>query len=116
MAHRLPASYFDWPSPANMESSTTATTKASKHQSIDMAGSVFLISSAGNVLRLPIPSNSPYDPLAWSWPRRIIAFCCLQLFSVVASFEVNIPGTLMPAFHAEFAKDVCNGSRICSLS
>ncbi|KAF7514638.1 hypothetical protein G7054_g15138 [Neopestalotiopsis clavispora] len=99
-----------------MESSTTATTKASKHQSIDMAGSVFLISSAGNVLRLPIPSNSPYDPLAWSWPRRIIAFCCLQLFSVVASFEVNIPGTLMPAFHAEFAKDVPAGLSITSLS
>lgn len=73
---------------------------------MDLSGSVFLISSAGNVLRLPIPSQSPHDPLSWSWPRRIIAFCCLLLFSVVASFEVNVPGTLMPAFRAEFAKDV----------
>ncbi|ETS83700.1 hypothetical protein PFICI_05576 [Pestalotiopsis fici W106-1] len=111
MAHRLPASYFDWPSPA-----TEPTTKASKHTSLDLSGSVFLISSAGNVLRLPIPSDSPHDPLAWSWPRRIVAFCCLQLFSIVASFEVNIPGTLMPAFHAEFAKDVPAPLSISSLS
>ncbi|KAH6661198.1 major facilitator superfamily domain-containing protein [Truncatella angustata] len=94
MAHRLSSSYF---APSDY--------KASKHASLDVPGSVFMISSAGNVLRLPIPSKSPRDPLAWSWARRIAAFCSLEFYSVVASFLVNIPGTLMPAFQSEFGTE-----------
>lgn len=95
MAHRLSSSYF------------APTSSVSKHASTDLAGSVFLISSAGNILRLPIPSSSPRDPLSWSWSKRVLAFTCLQFYSIVASFEANIPGTLMPAFQDEFGAEVC---------
>lgn len=68
----------------------------------DVAGSVFFISAAGELLRLPIPSDSPRDPLAWTWPTRITAYVCVCLLSVAASVTVNTPSAIQPGVAFEF--------------
>lgn len=72
----------------------------------DVPGSVFFVSSNGQVLKLPIPSTSERDPLAWSWGKRIAAFTALQFYSVVACLEINLPGVLMGALCDEFSTEV----------
>lgn len=74
--------------------------------SLHAAGSVFFVSSAGRVLKLPIPSTSHRDPLTWRSSKRFFAFFAVNLYSVVASFEVTLPGILMLAIKDEFG-DVC---------
>lgn len=83
-----------------------STLSSSRRDSLQAAGSVFFVSSAGRVLKLPIPSNSPRDPLTWSRSKRWLAFIALQLYSVVASFELNLLGVLGKAIRLEFDEDV----------
>lgn len=87
---------------------TTSTGGRSKHQSMDFSGSVFLIASNGHVLSLPIPSESPSDPLNWIKTRRILVFVILLLYSSVALFAVQTPGILYSAFMSSFTKEVCH--------
>lgn len=77
-----------------------------KRESIPTAGSVFFISSAGRVLKLPIPSGSYRDPLTWSWSKRFLAFFALQSLSIAVSFELNLPGLLIEAIRHEFKDEV----------
>ncbi|KAH7114176.1 major facilitator superfamily domain-containing protein [Dactylonectria estremocensis] len=89
----------------SFSSSSTSTRELSKRDSLHAAGSVFFVSSAGRVLRLPIPSTSHRDPLTWCPSKRAFAFIALQLYSIVASFELNLPGFLVKAIQKEFAND-----------
>jgi hypothetical protein len=77
-----------------------------KRESLPTAGSVFFISSAGRVLKLPIPSGSYRDPLTWSWSKRFLAFFALQSLSIAVSFELNLPGLLIEAIRHEFKDEV----------
>ncbi|KAM0431358.1 hypothetical protein ACHAPT_005334 [Fusarium lateritium] len=77
----------------------------SNRDSLHAAGSVFFVSSAGRVLKLPIPSNSHRDPLTWRPSKRALAFIALQFYSIVASFEVNLPGLLMLAIKDDFGDE-----------
>ena len=73
----------------------------SKHESCDFSGSVYLITSDGRILDLPIPSASPHDPLNWSLKRRALASFAIGFFSFVGlavnglqeefSFKVMLP-------------------------
>lgn len=81
----------------------TPSPSPSKHASMDVSGSVYFISAAGQVLRLPIPSTSPRDPLTWSRTKRFLAFTAAECCSVVASFEVTVPGVLSQAIKDEFS-------------
>ncbi|KAJ4328114.1 hypothetical protein N0V84_001483 [Fusarium piperis] len=74
----------------------------SHRDSLHAAGSVFFVSSAGRVLKLPIPSTSHRDPLTWRPSKRTLAFIALLFYSVVASVEANLPGLLMLAIKDEF--------------
>ncbi|KAH6682298.1 major facilitator superfamily domain-containing protein [Plectosphaerella plurivora] len=76
----------------------------------EIPGSVFLISAAGEILKLPIPSNSHRDPLTWTWTTRIVAFVSLILCTTITFFEVKLPAALMTAFEHEFNNDG-NGTR-----
>ncbi|RGP74468.1 mfs general substrate transporter [Fusarium longipes] len=96
-----------------MDSSTTST--AAKRESLPTAGSVFFVSSNGRVLRLPIPSRSYRDPLTWSWTKRFLAFCSLEMLSIAASFALNLPGLLIGAIEHEF-KDKTGPFGVESLS
>ncbi|KAM5349356.1 hypothetical protein ACJ41O_005861 [Fusarium nematophilum] len=91
----------------SFSASSTSTSKRepSKRDSLHAAGSVFFISSTGRVLKLPIPSTSHRDPLTWSPSKRAFAFIALQLYSIAASVELNLPGFLVKAIQKEFAHD-----------
>lgn len=40
-------------------------------------GNALLVDKQGHVRRLPIPSNSPNDPLNWTrWEKSAVIFCC----------------------------------------
>ncbi|RYP71774.1 hypothetical protein DL771_004586 [Monosporascus sp. 5C6A] len=62
----------------------------SKHDSGDFSGTVFLISSAGEILKLPIPSPSLRDPLNWSRKRRAAVSACLMAFSTVSMYAIQV--------------------------
>lgn len=81
---------------------TTSTGGRSKYMSMDFAGSVFLITSQGRMLNLPIPSESPLDPLNWILARRLLVFTILLAYAVVALFLIQTPGNLYKAFLREF--------------
>lgn len=72
----------------------------------EIPGSVFLISAAGEILKLPIPSQSHRDPLTWSWTTRIVAFVSLVLCTTITFYEVKLPAALMTAWEHEFNNDV----------
>ena len=38
-----------------------------KHDSFTLSGSVVLITADGRTVSLPLPSQSPYDPLNWNY-------------------------------------------------
>ena len=75
---------------------------ASNRWSTDLSGSVFLISSDGDILKLPMPSNSPRDPLNWSKKRRFLAINCLTIFAGLGLTIVEAPSLLFLKFYAEF--------------
>ncbi|RYP50214.1 hypothetical protein DL768_004235 [Monosporascus sp. mg162] len=77
----------------------TSTSGQSKHESGDFSGTVFLISSAGEVLKLPIPSPSPRDPLNWSRARRVAAHICVMAFSAVSIVGAT---TCLPPWKLDF--------------
>ncbi|RYP87626.1 hypothetical protein DL769_000485 [Monosporascus sp. CRB-8-3] len=71
-------------------SSSTSLSGQSKHDSGDFSGTVFLISSGGEILKLPIPSPSLRDPLNWSRKRRAAAGACLWAFSAVSMYAIQV--------------------------
>ncbi|KAK2006098.1 major facilitator superfamily transporter [Colletotrichum eremochloae] len=70
--------------------------------SSDLSGSIYLITANGQTLKLPMPSNSPYDPLGWSLPKRILAMAVLILYSIVAIMETQAASLMYPSLTAEF--------------
>lgn len=85
---------------------TSSTGGRSKYMSMDFAGSVYLISSDGRMLSLPIPSDSPDDPLTWSLARRLLIFTILTVFSALSMFLIQMPGSLYTAFSKDFTEEV----------
>lgn len=108
---------FDWESTVDSinkepiadqpsQAETTSSTR-SKRASMDIAGSVFLIASDGRLLSLPIPSESPSDPLNFERRRRIFIYATLLLHSATCMFSIQSPGNLYKAFLHTFTKEVC---------
>jgi len=61
-------------------SKLTFTLPRSQRDSRNFSGSVFLISSDGRMLSLPIPTSSSRDPLNWSKMKRARAFIAIFFF------------------------------------
>ncbi|KAK0099239.1 hypothetical protein ONS96_008473 [Cadophora gregata f. sp. sojae] len=59
----------------------------SKRETMDLTGSVYLITSDGETIKLPIPTKSRRDPLNWGMWKRVWAFAAL-LLSAISSFGV----------------------------
>lgn len=95
-------SIADLPSQAETTSSTR-----SKRESMDIAGSVFLIASDGRLLSLPIPSESPSDPLNFERRRRLFIYATLLIHSAICMFSIQSPGNLYKAFLHTFTEEVC---------
>ncbi|KAM0495181.1 hypothetical protein D7B24_006575 [Verticillium nonalfalfae] len=68
----------------------------------EISGSVFLISESGELLKLPIPSNSPRDPLAWTVKTRIAALVSVCIFSMTATVTLNLPTGMQIGLALEF--------------
>lgn len=107
---------FDKPRASRYSGETTSTGGRSKHTSMDLAGSVFLIASNGRLLSLPIPSESSHDPLNWDKSRRVFIWALLLVYSTIPMFLIQTPGNLFQAFLAEFDGEVCRPMRAASLS
>jgi hypothetical protein len=81
-------------------------TGPSKHESCDLSGSVYLITSSGRMLSLPIPARSPRDPLNWSVKKRAFAFAALAFFSVTGLVLVKGASLMYKPLAKEFTAKV----------
>ena len=81
-------------------------TSSPNRDSTVLPGSVFLITSDGRTLRLPIPSPSPNDPLNWSSQKRVCALGALFFFTIVALVQVQGAGLLLAVLGEEYSADV----------
>lgn len=87
-------------------SSTFASTR-NKHESRDFSGSVFLISSDGRMLSLPIPTRCSRDPLNWTKMKRARAFIAIYFFSILGLVIVQGPSLMLVPLKVEFSAEVC---------
>lgn len=69
-------------------------------------GSVFLITSSGETLRLPIPSRSPNDPLQWSNFKRILVLLSMSVFTTIGLVQVQGTSLLLQALQDEYRMKV----------
>jgi hypothetical protein len=76
------------------------------HNSSALPGSVFLITSDGRTLRLPIPSPSPNDPLNWSLWKRVCALGALFFFTTVGLVLVQGTSLLLIELGEEYTVKV----------
>lgn len=78
----------------------------SKYESVDLSGSVFLVSGDGKIISLPMPTSSSRDPLNWSAWKRTRAFLALGWFSVVGLTLVQGSSLLFAAITTDFSPQV----------
>lgn len=77
-----------------------------KHESYMLSGSVFLITAKGQTLKLPAPSDSPADPLSWSWWKRAGAFLAILWYCIVALAVAQAASILLRVISRDFELDV----------
>ncbi|EJT75134.1 hypothetical protein GGTG_08972 [Gaeumannomyces tritici R3-111a-1] len=78
---------------------------AARRPSADLASSVYLIASDGRTRSLPIPSDSPNDPLNWSRCTRIMLLVSLAVLAGVGVTQLNAPPIMRHALALEFGED-----------
>ena len=69
-------------------------------------GSVFLITSDGRTLNLPMPSPYPNDPLNWGFWKRISALGAVFFFTIVALVQVQGTSLLLAQLRVEYSIEV----------
>lgn len=72
----------------------------------DLSGSVYLITSNGRILNLPIPTRSPRDPLNWSTRKRLLAFTTILFFAITGLLLVQAPSLMFNGLGKEFSAEV----------
>ena len=68
--------------------------------------SVFLITSDGKTLQLPIPSSSPKDPLNWHPAKRRIVLGNVFFFAMLAVVQLQSLGVLVPVMAIDYLPQV----------
>ncbi|RDW66850.1 MFS transporter-14 [Coleophoma crateriformis] len=68
-------------------------------------GSVYLITSDGRTLELPIPSRSPSDPLNWSWFKKSLSILAVFLFSVIGLVQVQGTALVLGMLENEYTPE-----------
>lgn len=79
---------------------------AEKSAEYGKKGSVFLISSNGETLQLPIPSQLPNDPLKWSNFKRFLVLFSMFVFSTISLVQVQGTSLLLHALQDEYSPEV----------
>jgi hypothetical protein len=87
--------------------SSLSMTERNKHDSFNMSGSVFLITSDGNIVSLPIPSENSRDPLNWTWQKRAIALSTVGIFSYSALILTQGASVVSSRLARELPPNVC---------
>lgn len=73
-----------------------------KHESYNLSGSIFLVTSSGKTLSLPVPSESPNDPLNWSRWKTAGAITAVALNSIVSLTVVQAASMILHGIVVEF--------------
>ncbi|KAK8049680.1 hypothetical protein PG994_011410 [Apiospora phragmitis] len=74
----------------------TRTAESSSQQHVE--GNALLVDKQGRIRRLPIPSNSPNDPLNWkAWEKSAVIFCCCW-FSIMGLALASGLGAILGVF------------------
>lgn len=74
-------------------------------------GSVYLITSDGRTLSLPIPSQSPCDPLNWSLWRKCLALGAMSFFTIVGLILAQGTSMFLSDLAVEYATELVSSSR-----
>ncbi|TLD24222.1 hypothetical protein PspLS_06323 [Pyricularia sp. CBS 133598] len=77
----------------------------SNEQPTEQSSSLFLITSDGRTLSLPIPSPSPRDPLNWSLRCRFMIFFSLAVMGGICVTMLNSVPILRHAMGLEFGEE-----------
>ncbi|KAI6358954.1 hypothetical protein MCOR25_007217 [Pyricularia grisea] len=81
-----------------------STRNGSIEQPTEQPSSLFLITSDGRTLSLPIASPSPRDPLNWSIRCRFMIFFSLAIMGGISVTMLNAPAILRGAMGVEFGE------------
>ncbi|KAH7327523.1 major facilitator superfamily transporter [Rhexocercosporidium sp. MPI-PUGE-AT-0058] len=100
------ASLFSFSSSSTTLSDCSPSSTTSKRETLDLTGSVFLISSDGRTINLPIPTNSALDPLNWSHSKRAGAFLALLFSSIAGISGVQCASLMFKPLSLEFSANV----------
>ncbi|KAG4440385.1 hypothetical protein IFR05_004125 [Cadophora sp. M221] len=79
-------------------------------------GSVFLITSNGETICLPIPSRSPNDPLRWGPLRTFFSLLSMSVFTTVGLIQVQGTSLLLDALVDEYSPEEIAPLRLDVLS
>lgn len=96
---------FDCEASARLGSDITcrnAETARRKRESYNLSGSIFLVTSSGKTLNLPVPSESPADPLNWGRWKTIGAITAVAWYSCVSLPVVQATSMVCNAIQADF--------------
>jgi hypothetical protein len=88
-------------------SCSSASTVSRKRESYNLSGSIFLVTSSGRVLNLPVPSESPADPLNWGRWKTVGAITAVAWYSIVSLTVVQAASMLYHGIMADFGGEVC---------
>lgn len=88
-------------------SGRSAETTRRKHESYNLSGSVFLVTASGTTLNLPVPSESPLDPLNWNRWKRAGAITAVAWHSIVSLTVVQAASVVYHGISVEFDGQVC---------
>lgn len=69
-------------------------------------GSVFLITSNGETICLPIPSRSPNDPLRWGRLKTFLSLFAMGLFTTIGLIQVQGTSLLLHPLEIEYSQEV----------
>lgn len=83
-------------------SAHTAETARRKHESYNLSGSIFLLTSSGITLNLPVPSESPEDPLNWNRWKTTGAIAAVAWYSIVSLTAVQAASMVYHGISVEF--------------
>lgn len=92
--------------PSFNNESLAASEKRRKHESYNGSGSVFLITGTGKTLKLPVPSDSPADPLGWGTWKRAGVFLAVYWYSIVSIVVTQAASMILHEISHEFEQDV----------
>ena len=74
-----------------------------KRDSFDLSGSVYLVTLDSRILNLPIPSESPCNPLNWSSKKRALVLLAIGVFSFVGLALVQGASLIINRLSTEFS-------------